>query len=322
MLVDCLTSTGEAWSTRSARSSGRAGRPTSTPRCVRCSASPRSRRARGAPRPRRADPLAVRASRANRSSQRGRRPVDDIVTELAQMQVLSAATVSAGGSRPLGGTWGPRSVAEWRVAQSRGWPSRMEATGLAREFSPRCSRPMRLRQRAHPTARPGARPPDAPAALSRDAGLPTIAACRAASLVPAVLVAVVVTAVAAPAADAKRCTTAKDFDVYAIPSGYEDGTKDVFAAGVACAARSTSGSRFVYATDGRPVKATAVPAPDLDGEGEGLPRRRPALGADQARRIRLRDAGRERDRTGARSSRTTAERRSRIAERRPFLQRG
>lgn len=75
---------------------------------------------------------------------------------------------------------------------------------------------------------------------------------------PAVLVTLVVTAVAAPAADAKGCTTAKDFDVYAIPSGYEDGTKDVFVSGVPRRAKHIE-VRFVYATDRRPIKATLFP---------------------------------------------------------------
>jgi hypothetical protein len=75
---------------------------------------------------------------------------------------------------------------------------------------------------------------------------------------PAVLVAVVVTAVGAPAAEANRCRTATDFDVYAIPSGYEDGTKDVFVAGVPRRAKHVRVT-FVYAADGRPIKAKPFP---------------------------------------------------------------
>ena len=57
---------------------------------------------------------------------------------------------------------------------------------------------------------------------------------------------------------ARRCTATKDFDVYAIPSGYEDGTKDVFAHGVPRHAKHIQ-VRFVYTADGHPVKATPFP---------------------------------------------------------------
>jgi hypothetical protein len=77
-------------------------------------------------------------------------------------------------------------------------------------------------------------------------------------VVPALLVALAATAVAAPAADAKRCTATKDFDVYAIPSGYEDGIKDVYAASVPRRAKHIRVA-FVYAADGRPVRATPFP---------------------------------------------------------------
>jgi hypothetical protein len=59
-------------------------------------------------------------------------------------------------------------------------------------------------------------------------------------------------------ANAARCNATKNFNVYAIPSGYEDGTKDVFAKGVPRTARHVS-VRFVYVADGRPVKAHPFP---------------------------------------------------------------
>jgi hypothetical protein len=79
---------------------------------------------------------------------------------------------------------------------------------------------------------------------------------RIATLV--VVLAMSAVAVAAPALGARRCSVAKDFDVYAIPSGYEDGTKDVFARGVPRSAEHIE-VRFVRAADGRPVKAKAFP---------------------------------------------------------------
>ena len=59
-------------------------------------------------------------------------------------------------------------------------------------------------------------------------------------------------------ANAARCTATKSVDVYAIPSGYEDGTKDVFAKGVPRTARHVS-VRFVYVADGRRVKPHPFP---------------------------------------------------------------
>ena len=50
----------------------------------------------------------------------------------------------------------------------------------------------------------------------------------------------------------------KGFDLYAIPSGYEDGTKDVFAKGVPRKAKHIA-VRFVHVPDGRPVSKTAFP---------------------------------------------------------------
>jgi hypothetical protein len=82
---------------------------------------------------------------------------------------------------------------------------------------------------------------------------------------PRVLVAVAVAlalaaiaTAAAPAVAEKRCTVTKDFDVYAIPSGYEDFTRDVYARGVPRKAKHI-GVRFVYAANGRPVRAQAFP---------------------------------------------------------------
>jgi hypothetical protein len=60
------------------------------------------------------------------------------------------------------------------------------------------------------------------------------------------------------AANAKHCTATKDFDVYAIPSGYEDGTKDVFLRGVPRNAEHLR-ARFVHPKSGRPVAAEAFP---------------------------------------------------------------
>jgi hypothetical protein len=65
-------------------------------------------------------------------------------------------------------------------------------------------------------------------------------------------------AAAAPVRAEQRCTTTKDFDVYAIPSGYEDFTRDVFARGVPRKAKHIR-VRFVYAAGGRPVKPQAFP---------------------------------------------------------------
>jgi len=78
-------------------------------------------------------------------------------------------------------------------------------------------------------------------------------------LLAATAVLVLTAALAAgPVAAAKRCTVSKDVDVYAIPSGYEDGTKDVFAAGVPARARHID-VRFVYRSDGRPIKTQPFP---------------------------------------------------------------
>jgi hypothetical protein len=65
-------------------------------------------------------------------------------------------------------------------------------------------------------------------------------------------------ALAATATATKRCTVTKNFDVYAIPSGYEDETKDVFAAGVPRRARHID-VRFVHRADGRPVGKNSFP---------------------------------------------------------------
>ena len=64
---------------------------------------------------------------------------------------------------------------------------------------------------------------------------------------------------------------------------------------VGCAAgtRSTSRVRFAYAADGRPVKATPFPLQTWTATVKGFRERRPPLGAHQARRLRLRHAGRE-----------------------------
>ena len=211
----------------------------------------RARVGRAARRDREARPSPVRASRANRSSQRG----GDLWTTSHRVGANAGVFGSYRFSRGLAPPWGhvgPRSVAEWRVGPSRRWPSRMgrqasrvsSALGARAPRSPTARRPDRSSGRT-PTRRAGGLV--AGRGPSYDRRVPRRLA------VPAVLVALVVTAVAAPAADAKRCTTAKDFDVYAIPSGYEDGTKDVFAAGVPRRAKHLRVA-FVYATDGRPVR--------------------------------------------------------------------
>jgi hypothetical protein len=70
-------------------------------------------------------------------------------------------------------------------------------------------------------------------------------------------------------ASAARCTATKNVDVYAIPSGYEDGTKDVFAKGVPSTARHVS-VRFVYVADGRPVKAHPFPLQTWEAKVKGF----------------------------------------------------
>ena len=77
---------------------------------------------------------------------------------------------------------------------------------------------------------------------------------------PLVLAAIflVAAAVAADGAATRRCTAATTFALYAIPSGYENDTKDVFLRGVPRGARNVR-LRFVRATDGKPVGATAFP---------------------------------------------------------------
>jgi hypothetical protein len=57
---------------------------------------------------------------------------------------------------------------------------------------------------------------------------------------------------------AARCTVLTDFEVRAIPSGYEDATADVFAAGVPRGAKRIR-VRFVRPASGKPVGADAFP---------------------------------------------------------------
>jgi hypothetical protein len=66
------------------------------------------------------------------------------------------------------------------------------------------------------------------------------------------------TALAAPGAAVRRCTAATTFSLYAIPSGYENGTKDVYLRGLPRTARHIT-LRFVRAADGRAVGKTAFP---------------------------------------------------------------
>jgi hypothetical protein len=80
--------------------------------------------------------------------------------------------------------------------------------------------------------------------------LALLAALLAATTVPA--------GAAPPEAIAKRCTATQSFDIYAIPSGYEDGVKDVFAKGVPRKAKNIR-LRFVRVRDGRPVGTRAFP---------------------------------------------------------------
>ena len=63
--------------------------------------------------------------------------------------------------------------------------------------------------------------------------------------------------VVASAPAAGRCLVEKTFDLYAIPSGYEGGTKDVFVKGVPRTAKNLR-VRFISG-DGAPVAATAFP---------------------------------------------------------------
>ena len=62
-----------------------------------------------------------------------------------------------------------------------------------------------------------------------------------------------VPALAGPASAKPRCTASTAFDLYAIPSGYENDTKDVFLRGVPRGARNVT-LRFVHAHSGTPVK--------------------------------------------------------------------
>jgi hypothetical protein len=96
-------------------------------------------------------------------------------------------------------------------------------------------------------------------------------------------------ALTAPGLAARRCAAVTSFDLYAIPSGYESDTKDVFFRGMPREVRHVT-VRFVRAKDGRPVSATAFPLqtwaaavkgfrPDglfwvritLTGDGYGMP---------------------------------------------------
>jgi len=103
------------------------------------------------------------------------------------------------------------------------------------------------------------------------------------------LAAISASALAAPGLAARRCTAAASFDLYAIPSGYESDTKDVYVRGLPRGARHVTVS-FLRAKTGRPVKTTAFPLqtwaattkgfrPDglfwvritLTGDGYGMP---------------------------------------------------
>ena len=76
-------------------------------------------------------------------------------------------------------------------------------------------------------------------------------------------------ALAAPGLAARRCTVATTFDLYAIPSGYEDGTKDVYVRGLPRGARHVTVS-FLRAKDGRPVSRTAFPLQTWDAKVKGF----------------------------------------------------
>jgi hypothetical protein len=88
-----------------------------------------------------------------------------------------------------------------------------------------------------------------------------------------------------PAAAATRCTATADFDVHAIPSGYEDGTADVLVKGVPRSAKRIR-VRFVHAASGRPVGRDAFPLQRWSSSVKGF-RRDGALGVQ----IRLDGSG-------------------------------
>ena len=87
------------------------------------------------------------------------------------------------------------------------------------------------------------------------------------------------------------CTTTQSFDIYAIPSGYEDGSRT--SSRGACRGRRRTSTPLRPRPRRPPGRDARVPAPDVGRAAEGVPQRRHALGADQARRLRLRHAGRE-----------------------------
>jgi hypothetical protein len=84
-----------------------------------------------------------------------------------------------------------------------------------------------------------------------------------------VLAALAATALAAQGSAAHRCTAATTFDLYAIPSGYENGTKDVYLRGLPRAARHVDVS-FVHAKTGRAVGKTAFPLQTWDAKVKGF----------------------------------------------------
>jgi hypothetical protein len=88
---------------------------------------------------------------------------------------------------------------------------------------------------------------------------------------PVLAVTLIAFAVAAPASAEGRCAAATTFDLYAIPSGYEDGTKDVYVRGLPRGARHVT-VRFVHARDGRPVAKTAFPLQTWTAKVKGLRR--------------------------------------------------
>jgi hypothetical protein len=83
------------------------------------------------------------------------------------------------------------------------------------------------------------------------------------------LIAVGVPALAGPASAKPRCTTATTFDLYAIPSGYENDTKDVYLRGLPRGARHVVVS-FVHAKNGSPVGKTAFPLQTWEAKLKGF----------------------------------------------------
>ena len=76
-------------------------------------------------------------------------------------------------------------------------------------------------------------------------------------------------ALASPTSAKARCTAVTTFDLYAIPSGYENGTKDIYLRGLPRGARHVTVS-FVHAKNGHPVGTTAFPLQTWDAKLRGF----------------------------------------------------